>query len=415
MLKLNLGCGIYYKPGYVNIDKFENLVADQQADLYFLPFSDNSVDEIEASHILEHFDIVHVPYLLAEWWRVLKPGGLLFLEIPNLWKSAVNIGLRTFAQKIQTIRFLFGVDLPGNFHKSGFTFRLLRNLLEKSGFVKCKKMKQVSFQSESGIRLRVEKSTKKINLIANIRLQILKQFPPPQVLLYSAIETNIINPLQSRNSDSIMNLIVEYSIFHPHIAHLVTDLLPKSKSSEIDIALLKFLSKIRLPSLLYANWIKWSKSTHNLQLEFNRFLTHWKKRVFKSFNGSVEPEKEYTYLMTQNALDTNNGTPFFSIEYVTLESQKFCNKGIKKFQIQELIAAKKLFELAIRTNPSNEIAYWNLSRIYGIEKQRRNALEHYQITRDLVQDKRMRKMLIFEVTSYQKTYENPKNPLQIRY
>ena len=87
MIKLNLGCGIYYKPGYINIDKFESEIADEIADICHLQYEDNSVDEIEASHIIEHFDVITLPFLIAEWFRVLKPIGKLIIEAPDFNKG----------------------------------------------------------------------------------------------------------------------------------------------------------------------------------------------------------------------------------------------------------------------------------------------------------------------------------------
>jgi predicted SAM-dependent methyltransferase len=86
-LKLNLGCGIIYKAGYINIDKFDNSVADMVRDVDDLPFNSNSVDVIESNHLLEHFDYIHTIYALSEWFRVLKPDGVLILETPDLEKS----------------------------------------------------------------------------------------------------------------------------------------------------------------------------------------------------------------------------------------------------------------------------------------------------------------------------------------
>ena len=63
MIKLNLGCGVYYKPGYINIDMFESEIADEIADICHLEYEDNSVDEIEASHIIEHFDVITLPLI----------------------------------------------------------------------------------------------------------------------------------------------------------------------------------------------------------------------------------------------------------------------------------------------------------------------------------------------------------------
>ena len=44
---------------------------------------DASVDEIEACHLFEHLALHEAHAALREWARVLKPGGRLFLELPN--------------------------------------------------------------------------------------------------------------------------------------------------------------------------------------------------------------------------------------------------------------------------------------------------------------------------------------------
>ena len=83
-IKLNLGCGSVYKPSYINIDKFDNSVADKICDIGDLPFKSNSVELIEASQVIEHFDYVHCKYILSEWFRVLKPRGVMIMETPEL-------------------------------------------------------------------------------------------------------------------------------------------------------------------------------------------------------------------------------------------------------------------------------------------------------------------------------------------
>jgi len=64
MLKLNLGSGPEKKEGYVNVDVMDG--ADLVHDLTNpLPYPSESVDEIFASHIIEHFS----PY---EWPAIKK-------------------------------------------------------------------------------------------------------------------------------------------------------------------------------------------------------------------------------------------------------------------------------------------------------------------------------------------------------
>lgn len=87
-LKLNLGCGDKILDGYTNVDVAESRNGhkpDVLCDLHRLePFADNSADEILSVHVIEHFWRWEVVHILKEWLRVLKPGGKMILECPNL-------------------------------------------------------------------------------------------------------------------------------------------------------------------------------------------------------------------------------------------------------------------------------------------------------------------------------------------
>lgn len=87
-LRLNLGCGDKLLPGYTNVDVAPargRYGPDVVADLRDLGmFQDGSVDEILSVHVIEHFHRWEVEPLLAEWLRVLRPGGRLVLECPNI-------------------------------------------------------------------------------------------------------------------------------------------------------------------------------------------------------------------------------------------------------------------------------------------------------------------------------------------
>jgi SAM-dependent methyltransferase len=87
--KLNLGCGDKILPGYTNVDISDSQAKpDVVADLRKLPFPDDYADEVLSIHVIEHFYQWEVSALLAEWIRVLKPGGVLILECPNLLSAA---------------------------------------------------------------------------------------------------------------------------------------------------------------------------------------------------------------------------------------------------------------------------------------------------------------------------------------
>lgn len=61
-----------------------------------LSFEDESFDRVIAAHVLEHLYRPHV--VLREWWRVLKPGGVLSLVLPCdpgvMWRFGRMLGPR---------------------------------------------------------------------------------------------------------------------------------------------------------------------------------------------------------------------------------------------------------------------------------------------------------------------------------
>jgi len=76
-VRLNLGGGDVQIPGFVNIDRKTG------GEVYPLAYADGSVDEIRASHVLEHFSHLKVVDVLKDWVRALKPGGRMRVAVPN--------------------------------------------------------------------------------------------------------------------------------------------------------------------------------------------------------------------------------------------------------------------------------------------------------------------------------------------
>lgn len=82
IVKLNVGCGKHYKPGFTNIDISPHVKTDLvwNLDQYPYPFNDNSVDFILAMAIIEHLE--DMTAFLEEAHRLLKPGGELRFRTP---------------------------------------------------------------------------------------------------------------------------------------------------------------------------------------------------------------------------------------------------------------------------------------------------------------------------------------------
>jgi predicted SAM-dependent methyltransferase len=107
-IKLNLGCGNHTPEGWVNIDyAFGARLAkipffrtinkkiglfqmdwDDRIKIHDLrrtfPFGDGSVDVVYTSHTLEHFSKQEGERFLKECHRVLRPGGIIRVVVPDL-------------------------------------------------------------------------------------------------------------------------------------------------------------------------------------------------------------------------------------------------------------------------------------------------------------------------------------------
>src|SRR5687767_14889884 len=94
-MKLHLGCGKRYIPGFVHIDAVEYPHIDHVTTIDTLSFlRDNSVDLIYTCHVLEHFKRKDVLRVLSEWYRVLRPSGVLRISVPD-FAQLVRIYQRT--------------------------------------------------------------------------------------------------------------------------------------------------------------------------------------------------------------------------------------------------------------------------------------------------------------------------------
>lgn len=87
MLKVNLACGNTFVCGdnWLNLDYSSLNSSVLQANILGrLPINNNSADLVYSSHFLEHIPRDKVGYFLLECWRILQPGGVLRLVVPDL-------------------------------------------------------------------------------------------------------------------------------------------------------------------------------------------------------------------------------------------------------------------------------------------------------------------------------------------
>lgn len=128
--KLNLGSGAVELDGYHNLD-----IKNGHA-VYPLGFCmDGSIDEVRASHVLEHFPHGEVSDVVKEWARVLKPGGKLKIAVPN-FDFIVKAYSNGHRDDTRLEHYLFGGQRDGDdYHKSFFNEDKLKAILEGAGLV----------------------------------------------------------------------------------------------------------------------------------------------------------------------------------------------------------------------------------------------------------------------------------------
>jgi predicted SAM-dependent methyltransferase len=140
MIKLNIGCGWRnFGSDWFHIDggEYDHL---HSKDIINLPFQNNSVDIVYASHVFEYFDRSEAKEILREWKRVLKKGGLLRLAVPDFQAMC-----RLYDGGAPLNNFLgplFGKMSMGDniiYHKTVYDYESLNTLLTESGFSDIKK------------------------------------------------------------------------------------------------------------------------------------------------------------------------------------------------------------------------------------------------------------------------------------
>lgn len=125
-IRLNVGAGGIVIPGWTPIDRRFGTEA------YPLAYGDNSVEEIRAVHILEHFRWAEVRSVLIDWIRVLKPGGRIRISVPNAEWVARNVVDAAAGKNVDNKSLVYligGQQDESDDHRSAFTPMSLETLM----------------------------------------------------------------------------------------------------------------------------------------------------------------------------------------------------------------------------------------------------------------------------------------------
>ncbi len=125
-IKLNIGAGSTVIEGFTPIDRKLGTEA------FPLAYADGSVDEIRASHILEHFTFGDAQKAMEEWSRVLKPGGRIRISVPDVDKVLKD-------ETPNRLFYLMGGQMHADdIHKSAYDRNRLTALMNQNGLKQIK-------------------------------------------------------------------------------------------------------------------------------------------------------------------------------------------------------------------------------------------------------------------------------------
>lgn len=140
-IALNLGCGNDYihstkEKKWINIDDFTDFPGakiDKKVNLNKIPypFSSGYADEVKMNHVLEHLRDPRA--VLKEVHRVMKKGGLFFLNVPHFTRGySVHVHEHGFSlwSVLEDTRGIFKAekaelvwDYPENFRRGAFILK----------------------------------------------------------------------------------------------------------------------------------------------------------------------------------------------------------------------------------------------------------------------------------------------------
>jgi predicted SAM-dependent methyltransferase len=159
-LKINIGCGLSGAPGWCNIDNSPTIPLSRLklGRLLFrtpawpkdvrrhdvkkgLPFADQSVSCIYSSHTFEHFSWAESLAVAKECFRVLRPGGVLRVAVPDLQliareylRDSDPMASHRFVDRLLLSHTIHDLFHRGAHHSQMFDEGSLIALLRQAGF-----------------------------------------------------------------------------------------------------------------------------------------------------------------------------------------------------------------------------------------------------------------------------------------
>lgn len=140
-IKLHWASGARILPDWINIDGWCKRGIDYVMDLRCkLPFADNSVNYVFMEHALEHFNLSNGISVLRELHRVMAPGGVIRIIVPDLerycsaYLASDHDWFELAGPKFTTLAEGLNYVFLNHFHRFMYDFESLSLTLRETGF-----------------------------------------------------------------------------------------------------------------------------------------------------------------------------------------------------------------------------------------------------------------------------------------
>jgi len=400
-MRLNLGCGKHYKEGFINIDAFDTTVADAIMPVGDLTFPSNIIDTIEAGQLIEHLGYIHTIYALAEWFRVLKPGGTLLIETPDLESSMKQYLDGDHEVKKETLTWLYGVESIGMEHRLCFPKILLRNLLKKTGLtgITTSFFTMEKYHPVMRISCRKPQDSTAFQIIAQCRGTLMKQHlisfeSSPLALEQEKLLDFFLRKLQQylrKNDEKILEHIMIDGCIQ---SVLITQVFlqecfrqkgvskrMKKKYSEC----VQFLSSIHFSDLLISV-LKETSPVAGTQKKTMHTVTQFGKQSIRKIvsNNKEESDAVKKALAVFSRKCPHEEHVFFSEVVLEYKAADLCYEAIKYILVKDFTRASAILQEAIRLDRNHLLYYWNLGRVLMLTKKYVDAKKCYRDALTLV-------------------------------
>jgi tetratricopeptide (TPR) repeat protein len=421
-MKLNIGCGKTYKEDYINIDAYDKTIADKIMPANDLEFSSNSIEKIQANQLIEHFGLIKSIYVLAEWFRVLKPGGELHIETPDLEKSFKDFIEGDIESRKNILTWIYGTDSIGMSHYFCFPTELLEMILEKNGFVNLKKSfyEKNKYNPTQRLICKKTKDFLPFQIVSIYRKKILKEKIVDLNRYYTALEQeklidfflDIIKKYEKKKRIEEFNKIVingaikNVKMTKLFLEHCISQKLISKNRLITHLDTLCFLDKIKFQSILF-QLIKESSDIAGTQNKtYQTICNIGKESIKKLLSNDKEKSKVYESLLKLNKEINSHDIMFFSYDLLQRNASNHFYKGLKQFKLENYKSAIDEIKQAINIDRNHLIYYWNLARLYSIlknefesKKNYKNAVKLLDLSKPNVKNK-LKKILQKEINNF---------------